>query len=305
MLALSFLALLGVALSQTTTCKQQSSNPPTWSSPKTITVGTTTRRYNMYVPAGVTYPTSVIFAWHGITSCPSTIEGKMKLIAQANTNKFIVIYPVTSQVNSGATCRSFSAAFSGAGCCTSAPTKDVELFTAIKNSFVADGCVNASCVFSVGFSNGGFMTHRIGCEVGQSSNVAAVALHSGGYGSYDGVLPNSPWALGKCKTSFANTKVIPYIGFHGDRDTTVPFRGGKNPVGTSFWGSFYDLNAIWANQNGCGAATSVTKTVGTQRTNYTNYLGCGNENYQLVGFAHDWWNQATALTVAFFKKYGL
>jgi polyhydroxybutyrate depolymerase len=124
---------------------------------------------------------------------------------------------------------------------------DVSFFTSIKSKLVSDGCVVPSRVFSLGYSNGGFMTHRIACESANSGSnlVAAAALHSGAHGDYDGVYANGPW------NSCNSATHIPVIGFHGTSDKTVPFNGGKNPSpwGTAVWGSFYQTMGIWSAQN--------------------------------------------------------
>jgi len=49
---------------------------------ESITVNGIDRDYEVYVPQGVSFPTSVLFAWHGIDSSPNDIEKKMKLKPQ-------------------------------------------------------------------------------------------------------------------------------------------------------------------------------------------------------------------------------
>lgn len=265
-----------------------------------VSVGSSTRAFSMYVPTGVTYPSALVLAWHGISSSPSEIESKMKMQAQADTHKFILVFPEARNAGSGTLLN--PVAFNGAACCKNDATFDeVGLARAIKAQLTGNGCVDGNRVYSMGYSNGGFTTHRIACE--DSTIFRAAAVHSGTYGDYSGVLANSPWA--NCDTKAAT----PVIGFHGTSDGTVPFNGGKNPspLGNSVWGSFDQQMNIWAKSAGntCGAATSVSVSEGGLTNNRTTWAGCGVTANQLNGLDHSWWTLATDKIITHFKSNGL
>ena len=75
---LLFIFVVSISVSQTfTSCSLQ---PGTRR--KTIDIQGTSRDYQLYVPQGISFPTSVVFAWHGLTSSPTTAEEYMQLKPQ-------------------------------------------------------------------------------------------------------------------------------------------------------------------------------------------------------------------------------
>jgi len=279
--------------------------------------GSGTRTYQLYVPANVTYPAALVFAWHGITSCAQTLEGKVKLQAEADRYKFLAVYPVAQQTS---LCGQTSAAFNGAGCCSNTATaNDVELFDAIVANLTSPivGCVNPARVFALGFSNGGFMTHRLGCERG--SRLAAISQHSGNYGDYNGkstnTLSGTQWNLAKCQAYPLGSKKLPNILIHGTSDATVPYNGGKNPslLGTSYWDSFVNTAYLWKNLSRCTTTVQNTSSWanGATTTSVTSLYFSGGSNcsgveaHSLTSYGHDWHPTATSKIVAFFRRFGL
>merc|ERR1712000_662580 len=58
--------------------------------------------------------------------------------------------------------------FNAGGCCGTAPSRgvdDVGFMKAIAGYLVDSMCANADALFATGFSNGGMMTNRVGCEL--------------------------------------------------------------------------------------------------------------------------------------------
>jgi len=262
---------------------------PFTSSPdfQAITIGS--RYYQVYVPQGITFPAAAVFLWHGISSSPAKIEAKVGLKLQADSKKFIAVYPETS--NRGA----LLAAWNGAGCCN-------QNFEDVKfgNDIIADltstkGCVNANRVYFMGFSNGGFMTNRFACE--NPTKLRAGCVHSGLIGDYSGDVTKSPW-----KTCSA----VPMVGIHGTSDTTVSIDGGKQPTGNAQWFSFPDTMAIWEKAAGCTNMQS-TNAVEGGKTVITRSGTCSKavKSYTINGHGHDWWSTATDKCMAHFTQYGL
>lgn len=263
-----------------------------------ITVGGVARNYEMYVPEGVTYPASLVFAWHGISSDPADIEKKVQATQYASDLGFILVFPNSYNWNSGTIFN--PSAFNGASCCKNdVKHNDVATFKAIKAELIANGCIDPNRVFSFGYSNGGFMTHRIACE--DATNVRAAAVHSGTWGDYNGVLANSPWST--CDKA----KAVPMLGIMGTADGVVPFNGGKNPspFGNAIWGSFDEQMKIWATQNSCGAATSIQYVENGSNLNQTTFANCGVDFTSVEGMGHDWWSTSTARIMAHFQANGL
>jgi len=85
-----------------------------------ITVGGIPREYKVHVPTGISFPASVVFAYHGISSSTDTIEGKM-LLQPYQTGaaiKSIIVYPEAKNKGGGLL---NPAAFNGAACCKNDP----------------------------------------------------------------------------------------------------------------------------------------------------------------------------------------
>lgn len=101
----------------------------------------------------------------------------------------------------------------GASCCNfdRAPVDHVGELRAALEAALATGAIDPERVFAVGFSNGGFMAHRLGCELG--GLVKAVA-------SISGAGPPPP-------QSCPATAPLRVLEVHGDADPIVSYQGGR------------------------------------------------------------------------------
>jgi len=252
-----------------------------------ITIGS--RMYQVYVPSGITFPSAAVLLWHGISSTPDKIEQKVGLKMQADEKKFLAIYPEAQ--NKG----QLLAAWNGAGCCNQ-NFADVQFaLDIIRDLTVTKGCVTASRVFSMGFSNGGFMTNRLACE--QPTKVKAICVHSGLIGDYGGDASKSPW--GTCDP-------VPMVGIHGTADTTVSINGGKQPAGSAQWLSFNDTMAVWERAAACtDFQTSSVTEGGRTVTLRTGTCQKTVKAFTIQGHGHDWWSTATEKCMSHFGHYGL
>jgi polyhydroxybutyrate depolymerase len=111
-------------------------------------------------------------------------------------------------------------------------------------------CIDRARVYSMGFSNGAFLSHRLACEL--PGGVRAIAPVAGTLG-----IPAST-----CKPAHPT----PVLAIHGTDDDLVPYEGGppKIPHGASF-GTFISPGAtdsFWAETNGCKGAPSTYFTRG-------------------------------------------
>lgn len=117
-------------------------------------------------------------------------------------------------------------------------------------------------------SNGGFMAHRIGCEL--SDRFAAIAPVSG------------PNAAASCTPA----RPVSVMAFHGTSDPTVPYEGDA----TKGWPSVAATAKAWALRDGCqgDAVVSFQKNDVT----CTTFSGCaeGNEvtTCTIAGAGHTW-----------------
>ncbi len=190
-----------------------------------IAFGADTRSFDVHVPA--TYdpkvPIPVVLNFHGYTSNAPQEVLLSDMNDKADTAGFVVVYPQGT-----GTAQSWNAG----ACCGDAAAQnkdDVGLVGAILDVLEDRLCVDAKRVFATGMSNGGFMSHRLACEL--STRIAAVAPVAGVLGV----------------TTCNPTRPVPVMHFHGTLDPLVPYGGSallKFP-------SVTDTFSGWAKRQGC------------------------------------------------------
>jgi polyhydroxybutyrate depolymerase len=114
---------------------------------------------------------------------------------------------------------------------------DVGYVLGVIRELVARGVADPKRVYLVGFSNGGFLAHRIACD--HASEIAAIV--SIGAGGPSVCKPSTPVSI---------------LEVHGNGDTVVPSAGGRLGRGLPNVGTFPSLRAAldaWATVDGCGA----------------------------------------------------
>jgi polyhydroxybutyrate depolymerase len=151
-------------------------------------------------------------------------------------------------------------------CCdfTEPRVDDVAYVDAIIDDAIAHHPIDPSRVYLMGFSNGGFMSHRYACE--RAERVAAIVSFSG-----------ATWR----DASRCTPKVpVSVLEVHGDADAVVLFAGGSVKDG-AFHGDPAFANAgaypgaaetvqAWAKLDGCGDGTTTTPlSPRDQLTRYT------------------------------------
>jgi polyhydroxybutyrate depolymerase len=231
----------------------------------TIMVDGKPRTFDLHVPA--TYDASkgtpLVFLFHGYTMTPAQIASATHFAATADARGLIVAFPtgIGQSFNAGDCC----------GQAVSDPDDDVAFTRAMITSIGGAYCVDPKRTYSAGFSNGGFFSYYLACEL--SDMIAAVAAVSGG-------LRVAPSA---CQPK----RPVPLLHVHGTNDALVPFNGGglgnAQPVSVSI-DAFRTLNACAA-----GAGTVVyTK----DDVSCTSWGGCtAGADVQLctvTGGGHQW-----------------
>jgi len=244
------------------TCEGKSAQPldAVW----TLEHAGMTRTIRVHVPASYdpTRRTPVVLDFHGYTMSAQAQEDMTRLPAKADAEGFISVTPDGTGALRG---------WIGGACCgTPAQTglDDVGFVASLLDQLEARLCVDPRRVYATGFSNGGFLSHRLACEL--SDRIAAIAPVAGMMG-IDDCSPSRP---------------VPVMHFHGTADTIVRYDGG----GTTGYRSAAETDAGWAMRNGCDAATVESFANGDSRC--ATHTGCdGGSEVTLctvTGGGHTW-----------------
>ena len=210
-----------------------------------------------YVP---TQPVMLVMNFHGFTSDGLQEAVLSRMNASSDAHGYIAVYPygVASSFNAGKCC----------GTAWVDGVDDVGFVKALLQSIAGDYCVDPARVYATGLSNGGFLSHRLGCEM--ADTFAAIAPVAG-------VL-----ALAACNP----TRPMPVMHFHGTADTLVPYDG--NPAQ-----NFPDVAstfAAWAKRDGCvGQPTETFRKLDAHCATYaTCAAGATVTLCTIDGGGHTW-----------------
>ena len=189
------------------------------------------RSYKLYVPAIYTGNTAVplVLNFHGYTSNSNEqmIYGNFRNIA--DTANFLVVHPQgTLDVNNTT---HFNVGWGGSS------VDDVGFTEALIDSLSAAYSIDQNRIYSVGMSNGGFMSFRLACEL--STKIAAGGSVTGS------MLPST---LGNCNASHP----MPIIQIHGTIDPTVPYNGSAG-----WTASVTNVLNHWATFNNCSPVPTI------------------------------------------------
>jgi polyhydroxybutyrate depolymerase len=224
------------------TCKNRMAQPldANW----TITVPTGSRTVRVHVPASYdpTKRTPVVINMHGRTGDGLQQAAQSYMFAKSNLEGFIAVHPesITSPTSWNA----------GWGCCNPANmigVDDVGFIRALISELEAKLCVDPDRVFATGFSNGGYLAHRVACEL--SDRIAAI-------GSVAGLLQ-----VYSCPV----TRPMPVFDVHGTADPLVSYSWVdptiqywvKNNACTTMETSYQNGDATCVTHGGCNQGADV------------------------------------------------
>lgn len=250
-----------------------------------------TRTARLYVPHATAPPKEgwpLVLDFHAWGSDDLAESFLTDFSSEAETEGFLVAYPEGyGQANAGPVPLPLDPGigftFNAGGCCPAACASDEEVddvgFAVALVDYIASTeftgvRVDRNRVYATGMSNGGFLSHRLGCEA--SEVFAAIAPVSGllmNDTSYAGI------AWSAQKYSCAPKRAVPVLHFHGSADPLVPVAGnsllGFKPV--------KDTIDAWRVINGAEGDGEVTyrrgyvscESWGTDQNNVTYCLAQG------------------------------
>jgi len=224
----------------------------------TLDIGGQPRTFVLALPGGYdpnrAYP--LIFAWHGLGGDGQLAQAYFGIGQQVGADA-IIVYPDALPLPD----------YGGETGWVLAPTGyDFDFFDALYDHLVDNLCINASRVFSMGHSFGGYMTNSLGCYRG--AVLHAIAPVAGGppyYGSCDGTI--AAWLT------------------HGTADDVVLLSEGEAARDT------------WLAANGCEVTTTATTP-----DPCLAYVGCSREVHWCPHpGGHEWPALAAPAIWAFFE----
>jgi polyhydroxybutyrate depolymerase len=190
------------------------------------------RSYELHLPPAYdgTTPLPLVLNFHGFTSTGLAQQESTEMDATADREGFIVAYPngLDNSWNAGICC----------GRSATAEVDDVGFTRAVITDIAERGCIDPSRVYATGMSNGGFLSHRLGCEA--ADVIAAIAPVAAVLGIEDS----------QCNPA----RPMPIMHLHGTGDPLVPVDGG----GLAGSPSVQDSTAGWLERNGCTGEPVVT-----------------------------------------------
>lgn len=241
---------------------------------------------------------AVVLNFHGITSSAAAQETLSGMDALAEAERFYVVYPEGENLSypadtyvgpTGLT--SYDADHTpawraGPRCCPSGNTtsgiapytgtnakNDVNFAIQILDdlAILASNAIDTKRVYATGFSNGGFMAYRLGCE--RPDRIAAIAVVGG---SLD-------LDIASCAAA-PNGRKLPLVQFHGNNDPKVPLGGATQRtivagpsairridysfISPPMPAATMPATEFWSTMNGCSTVGFVPKIVDASMTCY-------------------------------------
>jgi polyhydroxybutyrate depolymerase len=187
-----------------------------------IRIGSTNRSYTLYTPKsyapGKKLP--LVYVLHGFTQTAADISRYSAFNPLADSFGFFAVYP--SGISNGWNTNS---GFPGGS-----TADDVGFIRILTDSLIARYGIDADRVYSCGFSAGGFMSHRLACEL--SDRIAAIASVAG---------TMSDAAFKACNPG----RAVPVLHIHGTSDLVVAYNGGLSNISAD------KLMQFWVNKAAC------------------------------------------------------
>jgi polyhydroxybutyrate depolymerase len=257
------------------------SKPAKYDYSASIICGGLERTYSVHISSSYdkSRPTPLVIVLHG---GGGTGQGMPKLTgfnAVADKENFVVVYPdgIEGHWNDGRGMQQYRTEIEN--------IDDVGFISALIDHLSNELNIDAKRIYVTGISNGGMMTHRLGCELSQ--RIAAISP----------VASNVPVNMASV---WVPSRAVPVLIINGTDDPLVPWDGGDIHFGLRTFGkvlSVADTVKFWTTKDQCPSLPVVTQLPDKDPADGTKvrreiYGGCkdGVEVilYAVEGGGHTW-----------------
>lgn len=251
------------------------------------------REFLYYLPPGYQFsnPSPVIIALHGLNNPPANFMPRTHFNDIADTANFVTVYPAALSSLIGTSWNS--------GTDPTQSADDVGFIDALIDTMKLLTNIDLDRVYVCGFSQGGFMTSRLACQL--SNRITAIATMAGTMHT-------------TVESSCVMSKPMPALHAHGTADPTISING--NPLLGLL--SANDLVDFWVNENNCASPPITAMLPDTYNdgltVDLTYYPFCDQQTevvyYKVNGLDHELTGPNNDIYYAdaiwlFFRKYGL
>jgi polyhydroxybutyrate depolymerase len=250
-------------------CGRPATGParPGWSARRVVSGGLE-RCYYLYVPGGdgPAQPAPLVVTFHGFLSNPNSHEAISGWRELADEEGFWVVYPQGTQ---------FPQRWNAGPTWGGSEVDDVQFFLDLLDDLDQVADIDRTRVYVNGFSNGGGMTVRLGCEL--SDRVTAL-----------GTVAAAVVERADCDRVRAVPAIVSYEG-GTMQGRALPRAAGITNAPTYFVGA-EEWVAAWAQGNGCDPTPEAMPAQGKVRG--VRYVGCDDRAdvilYTIEGGGHTW-----------------
>ncbi len=263
----------------------------------TIEVDGIERYFRLHLPPNYSPEANLplVMNFHGYGSNAIQQELYSGLFLLANTENFVVCHPEGTFNSNGIQ-------FFNAGFTPNETVDDVNFASTLIDHLLETYQLDETRVYSCGMSNGGYISYKLACEIGEK--LAAICSVTGSM-----VIPEQ---------EACNPLPIPVMQMHGTEDPTVLYNGNQFTLGIE------ELVDYWVNVNQCDITPEITAIEDVDPSDgctaelykYSNGI-YGNEVhfYKILGGEHTWVNGSITIGVTnrdfdanlamweFFKQY--
>ncbi len=237
----------------------------------TITHDNLQREYILYVPANYTGDSAVplVFNFHGYTFTANDQMQYGDFRTIADTEGCIIVHPQGTLFNG-------NTHWSVGGWTAGSTADDVGFTESLLDSLTSDYNIDLTRVYSTGFSNGGFFSFLLACQLSQK--FAAVASVGGSM---------TPFIYNNCNP----THPTPILEIHGTDDGVIPYNGA------AWTWSMDDLLQYWAGYNN-GNTNPITMAIPDNNASDGSTVehiiygggdvGTTVEHFKVTGGLHTW-----------------